>query len=57
MKKWNLVIILMAGLFQQCSYSQNSSKENNKTTTMESNEKKNPVYSRTDTSKVNMSEE
>jgi peptide-methionine (R)-S-oxide reductase len=57
MKKWNLVIILIAGLFQQCSYSQTSSKQPDKTTTMESNEKKSPVYSRTDTSKVNMSED
>jgi peptide-methionine (R)-S-oxide reductase len=57
MKKWNLVIVLAAGLMQQCSYSQNSSAEKNKTTTMDSNEKKSPVYSRTDTSKVQMSEE
>ena len=42
---------------QQCSYSQNSSADKNKTTTMENNEKKSPVYSRTDTSKVEMSEE
>jgi peptide-methionine (R)-S-oxide reductase len=57
MKKWNLIIVLLAGLMQQCSYSQNSSAEKNKTTTMDSNEKKSPVYSRTDTSKVQMSEE
>jgi peptide-methionine (R)-S-oxide reductase len=57
MKKWNLVIILIAGLFQQCSYSQSSSKQPDKTTTMESNEKKSTVYSRTDTSKINMSED
>lgn len=57
MKKWNLIIVLMAGLMQQCSYSQNSSAEKNKTTTMENNEKKNSVYSRTDTSKVEMSED
>ena len=57
MKKWNLIIMLAAGLMQQCSYSQNSSAEKNKTTTMENNEKKSPVYSRTDTSKVEMSED
>ena len=47
----------MAGLMQQCSYSQNSSSEKNKPTTMENNEQKNSVYSRTDTSKVAMSED
>lgn len=57
MKKWNLIIVLMAGLMQQCSYSQNSSAEKNKPTTMENNEQKNSVYSRTDTSKVEMSED
>ena len=46
----------MAGLMQQCS-SQNSSAEKNKTTTMENKEKKSSVYSRTDTSKIEMSEE
>jgi peptide-methionine (R)-S-oxide reductase len=57
MKKWYFVILIAAGLMQQCSYSQNSSADKNKTTTMENNEKKSPVYSRTDTSKVEMSEE
>ena len=57
MKKWNLIILLVAGSFQQCSYSQNSSSEKNKTTTMNANDKKPSVYSRTDSSKVNISEE
>ncbi len=63
MKKGNLIIILLAGFFQQCSYSQNSSKEKNpqdaaqKTTSMENNDKKHTAYSRTDSSTVNMSEE
>ncbi len=63
MKKGNLIIILIAGFFQQCSYSQNSSKEKNphdaahKTTSMENNDKKHTAYSRTDSSTVNMSEE
>jgi peptide-methionine (R)-S-oxide reductase len=57
MKKWNLIILLVAGSFQQCSYSQNSSSEKNKTKTMETNDKKPSVYSRTDSSKVNISEE
>lgn len=56
MKKWNLIIILIAGLFQQCSYSQNSSAEKNKTKTMDNNDKKPSVYSRTDSSKVNISD-
>ena len=50
------MIVLVAGLMQQCS-SQNSSAEKNKSTTMENIEKKNTVYSRTDTAKVEMSEE
>jgi peptide-methionine (R)-S-oxide reductase len=57
MKKWNLIILMVAGSFQQCSYSQNSSNEKNKTKTMETNDKKPSVYSRTDSSKVNISEE
>ena len=58
MKKWTLLLLLAAGWLQQCSYSQNTAnKETPKTTTMENNEKKPSVYSRTDTSKVNISEE
>jgi len=58
MKKWTLLMVMIAGLLQQCSYSQNTAnKEIPKTTTMENNEKKPSVYSRTDTSKVNISED
>jgi peptide-methionine (R)-S-oxide reductase len=57
MKKWNFVMVLVAGLLQQCSYSQNQPQQTDKTNKMENNDKKSPVYSRTDTSKVNMSEE
>jgi peptide-methionine (R)-S-oxide reductase len=58
MKKWTFLMVIVAGLLQQCSYSQNTAnKETPKTTTMENNEKKSSVYSRTDTSKVNMSED
>jgi peptide-methionine (R)-S-oxide reductase len=47
-------LLLVAVLCQQCS-SQNSSNANNKK--MENTEKKNPVYSRTDTSKITMTDE
>jgi peptide-methionine (R)-S-oxide reductase len=58
MKKWTFLMVIAAGLLQQCSYSQNTgNKETSKTTSMENNEKKPSVYSRTDTSKVNISEE
>jgi peptide-methionine (R)-S-oxide reductase len=57
MKKWTIVMVLAAGLLQQCSYSQNQPQQTDKTNKMENNDKKSPVYSRTDTSKVNMSEE
>lgn len=52
-----LAILLLATLLQQCSYSQST--ENQKKTTMNTSKKdsSNPVYSRTDTSKVNLSEE
>jgi len=54
-----LVMLAFAGVLQQCSYSQTSSTAKNKT--MENNKEvkkdKNSVYSRTDTSKVNLSEE
>jgi peptide-methionine (R)-S-oxide reductase len=50
-----VVFLLMAGLLQQCSYSQNSP-VNSKSTTMDSTKNENPVYSKTDTAKVDMSE-
>ena len=46
------LLLLLSGSLQQCSYSQNS---NPKTTTMD--QKKNSVYSRTDSGKVVLSEE
>nr|WP_285892322.1 peptide-methionine (R)-S-oxide reductase MsrB [Chitinophaga horti] len=51
MKARNLVILILSVLFSQCSYSQQRGKNANH---ME--DKKNPVYSRTDSSKVNMTD-
>lgn len=50
-----LVLAWITGL-QQCSYSQSTSTPSNQAT-MDSSKKDNPVYSRTDTSQVNMTEE
>jgi peptide-methionine (R)-S-oxide reductase len=50
----NIVIALVAVTLQQCSYSQNTI--NNKDN-MDSLKKQNPVYSRTDTAEVKISEE
>ncbi|HEX7905872.1 MAG TPA: peptide-methionine (R)-S-oxide reductase MsrB [Chitinophagaceae bacterium] len=57
-----IMIIALAALLQQCSYSQNNSKNN--TTKMDSTDKKpaltkegNPVFSTTDTAEVKMTEE
>jgi peptide-methionine (R)-S-oxide reductase len=62
MKTKYLFIFLIAGLFQQCSYSQNSSKQ--KDQTMDSTKKQtglakdgNPVYSNSDTTKVALSDD
>ncbi len=48
-------ILLLAFSLQQCSYSQSSS--NTQKAKMETDKKNNPVYSRTDSSKVNLSED
>ena len=48
-------VLMLATSLQQCSYSQSSS--TNQKAKMETDKKNNPVYSRTDTSKVNLSEE
>ncbi|HEV8284082.1 MAG TPA: peptide-methionine (R)-S-oxide reductase MsrB [Chitinophagaceae bacterium] len=48
-----LIICVLATILQQCSYSQSSVKNKN----MSDTEKKNPVYSHTDSSKVVMSDE
>ena len=49
----SVLIILVAVALQQCSYSQN----NSNTANMDSLKKNNPVYSKTDSSEVKMSEE
>lgn len=49
------VLVLLTSLLQQCSYSQNNTSAT-KTTKMDAN-KKNPVYSTTDSSKVSMTDE
>ena len=51
----NILIVLFAGLIQQCSYSQSDSSAT-KNETMDNTEKKHPLYSRTDTTKVNVSD-
>ena len=52
----NILIIALALLLQQCSFSQTSNK--NKSTVMDNKDKKgNPAYSRTDSSKVNLADE
>jgi peptide-methionine (R)-S-oxide reductase len=50
-----ILIVLFAGLLQQCSYSQSNSPTTKKEK-MDSTEKKHAAYSRTDTSKVNISD-
>lgn len=52
MKPRNLVLLILSVFVSHCTYSQNHEKNANH---ME--DKKHPVYSRTDTSKVNISEE
>ena len=48
-----LSVALLAILFQQCSYSQSSKN----TAKMDTDKTNNPVYSRTDSASVNLSEE
>lgn len=52
-----ITVLILASLLQQCTYSQSTN--NQKKTVMNSTKKDstNPVYSRTDTSKVNLSED
>jgi peptide-methionine (R)-S-oxide reductase len=50
-----LLVLVMVALLQQCSYSQSNKKE--KQIMDNENKAKNPVYSRTDSSTVNLSEE
>ncbi len=58
MKPWLKypLLILATVLLQQCSFSQNNS-DKAKTTNMDSVKKNNPVYSNSDTGKVELSEE
>lgn len=51
----NIAIVLLASLLQQCSYSQSNTAQSN-TDKMENNSKKHPLYSRTDTAKVDISD-
>jgi peptide-methionine (R)-S-oxide reductase len=51
-----ILLAMLTGSFQQCSYSQNNSTTNN-SAKMDSTKKNNPVYSNTDTAKVSISEE
>jgi peptide-methionine (R)-S-oxide reductase len=50
-------VLLLSSLLQQCSFSQNNEAKKNNTTNMDTSKKSNPVYSNTDTSKVNLSED
>ena len=50
-----ILIAVLAGLLQQCSYSQDHTKYDKKEN-METRENKHPVYSRTDTAKVDIAE-
>lgn len=50
-----LLLLCCCGLLQQCSYSQQQQAATKKTT-MDSTQKTNPVYSHTDTSKVNLTD-
>lgn len=52
----SILIVLVAMSLQQCSYSQSNSSKN-KSANMDSLKKQNPVYSKTDTSEVKMTEE
>ena len=52
-----LVVVLLAGFLQQCSYSQNNQPSTPDKKIMDSTKNNNPVYSNTDTSKVALSDE
>lgn len=51
----SILALIFAGLLQQCSYSQSNS-NHNKPDNMDTTKKSNPVYSKTDTSKVEITE-
>jgi peptide-methionine (R)-S-oxide reductase len=50
------LLIVLTGLLQQCSYSQSNSYNNN-SVKMDTTKKNNPLYSKTDTSKISISED
>lgn len=50
-----ILVLAFAGLLQQCSYSQSNS-TNKSQNTMDTTKKDNPIYSQSDTSKVQLSE-
>lgn len=52
-----LTLVACCVLFQQCSWSQDHNKPENNSTRMDSTKKNNPVYSNSDTSAVNLSDE
>lgn len=52
-----LMVVLLAGFLQQCSYSQSKQPSPSNQTVMDSTKNNNPVYSTTDTSKVALSDE
>jgi len=54
MKRWNLVIISLVAIFSQCGFAQPPQQKKEKK--MENENKKNPVYSHSDSSKVTLSE-
>jgi peptide-methionine (R)-S-oxide reductase len=56
MNKSLLLAVLLSGLLQQCSFSQNNPTKD-KSENMDTNKKNNPVYSNTDSAKVAISEE
>jgi peptide-methionine (R)-S-oxide reductase len=53
-----IIAFIVSGLLQQCTFSQNNNnKKQHKSSYMDSAKSNNPVYSNTDSSKVNLSEE
>jgi peptide-methionine (R)-S-oxide reductase len=51
------VLLVMVAFLQQCTYSQTGDKKNQKKVMENDNKQTNPAYSRTDTGKVDMSDE
>ncbi len=52
-----ITVLVLASLLQQCTYSQSTNNQKKKVMNSTKKDSTNPVYSRTDTSKVNLSEE